>query len=1199
MITSDDAIALLSPDGLLPDDIVNRLAPVGFEQPKQCLKLLRSLSASDRDRDQLTRLLPNLFRALAETPDADRSLKNFSRLTETLSDRAGFFEALCDNPRMIEILVRLFIGSQFLSELLFRDPEHLTRLAEDRGLAEFKSREQFIEEIRDELQCPATVSLLKERLRTAHQSQILRIAACDTFGLMDLKTVTNQLSLLADALVQLSLENVFRFQNVPTSGFAVIAFGKQGGVELNYSSDIDLVFVCADSAERYQSVAPKVIHVLSDRTAGGFLYRVDMRLRPWGNSGPLVTTGEAYQRYFDGPAQLWERQALLKARTIAGDYKFGDRLLHELKSHAFDVDPDLVRRNIAHMKAQIEDKEVRSQTLNGSVKSGPGGIRDIEFLVQYLQLVHGRQAPHIRRVGTIDALIHLSEANLIHAEEFRVLSTAYVIFRTIEHSLQLMHNQPEYALPTSERELAYLAGRLDFPNVDVFRAQYQKHTQAVREIFDRHVRCFSASTTSKTPATATDSHQEQSANTDDVTVRSEPLLRRLDESHVVAMDVQPLSESMDAVTIVGFDQLGDLPMICGLLYAYGFDIVSGRADTLEFATNSLGYREFVNRFQVRRAWRTTDDSSNCWSQFLGDLNSLLLMSIQGDLRGANAQLIRRLSKTIASQPDPADPLLPVDVTISHDRQRRATVLEIGGTDVPGFLFELTNAISMNGLSIEKMIVQTDRDRVCDTLYVVDPRGDRLLDETQQMQLRAAVVLIKHFTHLLPHAPQPEAALHHFREMLMQLFEQPDWIEQLQTLHQPKVLAALARLLGISDFLWEDFLRLQHENLFPIVTDIQGLHDPVTTTNLRAELEEELTDASPAQRQASLNQFKDRAMMRVDMRHILGLQTEFGSFSRELTAVAEVVVQSATELCLEELTCMHGVPSRANGSPAGLVVCALGKFGGSELGYASDIELMFVYDEEGRTNGRQPISNIDFYQKLVENFRQAIFARQKRIFEIDLRLRPYGNAGSLAVSRSAFRDYFHRSGPAWPFERQALVKLRPVFGHVSSQQSMIELRDELVYCGDRFDISSMRAMRERQIRKHVEPGTFHAKLSPGGLVDCEYFVQGMQITYGHLSAEIRNPNTRMALKGLEQHGLLSRKQRIQLRDAYRFLRRLIDALRMVRGDATDLTIPDYPSEQFDFLARRIGIPHDQLHAEIERQTCCVIELLMNFEDLISQ
>jgi glutamate-ammonia-ligase adenylyltransferase len=187
----------------------------------------------------------------------------------------------------------------------------------------------------------------------------------------------------------------------------------------------------------------------------------------------------------------------------------------------------------------------------------------------------------------------------------------------------------------------------------------------------------------------------------------------------------------------------------------------------------------------------------------------------------------------------------------------------------------------------------------------------------------------------------------------------------------------------------------------------------------------------------------------------------------------------------------------------------------------------------------------------------------------LRLRPYGKAGSLVISLDTFQRYFAPEGPAWPYERQALVKLRPIAGDTVFGEKITEIRDRIIYTGIPFDANSMRAMRERQIQQLVQPGTFNAKLSPGGLVDCEYLVQGLQISHGHAFPTVRQTNTREALKALAQAGIISETQRLEIRDGYRFFRRLIDALRIVRGDARDLTVPASDTEEFEFLARRLG------------------------------
>ena len=183
----------------------------------------------------------------------------------------------------------------------------------------------------------------------------------------------------------------------------------------------------------------------------------------------------------------------------------------------------------------------------------------------------------------------------------------------------------------------------------------------------------------------------------------------------------------------------------------------------------------------------------------------------------------------------------------------------------------------------------------------------------------------------------------------------------------------------------------------------------------------------------------------------------------------------------------------------------------------------------------------------------------------MRLRPYGRAGSLAVSLDAFASYFASDGAAWPYERQALVKLRPVAGDLEFGKEIVALRDRLIYTGEKFDVAAMRAMREKQLRQLVQAGTINAKLSPGHLADTEYLVQGLQISYGHLDGSLRAVNTLEAVAALERRGLIFSADAGRLREAYVFQRDLIDALRIVRGHARDLTVPTPDSEEFLFLA----------------------------------
>jgi [glutamine synthetase] adenylyltransferase / [glutamine synthetase]-adenylyl-L-tyrosine phosphorylase len=562
------------------------------------------------------------------------------------------------------------------------------------------------------------------------------------------------------------------------------------------------------------------------------------------------------------------------------------------------------------------------------------------------------------------------------------------------------------------------------------------------------------------------------------------------------------------------------------------------------------------------------------------------------------------SAAISPSADQAAALYPIIIDIDNEASPDYSVLRIDTPDIVGFLFEFTNALAINQVYIARVAIRTIGDRVSDTLYVTDENGRKITAADRLRELRAATVLIKHFTHLLPYSPNPESALLHFREFIAQLFRRANWPDELASLERPEVLHNLARLLGVSDFLWDDFLRMQYANLFPVVTDIDALDTVKTRAQLQAELEGVLAEThrepqppsdSPSLQDGTwreaLNAFKDREMLRIDMRHILGHTREFWEFALELTDLAEVVVNSAYHLCHEDLRLVYGTPRLENGEISEMSVCALGKCGGRELGFASDIELMFIYSGNGKTTGPQVISSTEFYEKLVTNFVRTIRARREGVFEIDLQLRPYGKAGSLSVPLDAFRRYFAPEGPAWAYERQALVKLRPIAGNRDLGQRVGGLRDSFVYTGQPFDVTAMRAMRERQVRHLVTAGVFNLKYSPGGLVDVEYLVQGLQVTHGSADPSLRQTNTREAMAALAKAGILSADDFTRLRKAHTFLRWLIDSMRVVRGNAKDVNMPPEGSEEYAFLARRMQYGGDvaRLRDELIRYTADVQEL----------
>ena len=1192
------------------------LSGIPFEEPASASRRLVHLTRGFPDHSCAV-CLPHLLEALNTAADPGRVLASFERFVEIYPSRTDLSKLLSSRPRAVEILAMVFSGSQYLTEVLLRRPEQIHLLLDIRRRGLQKPVEQYARE------AVAATSMANDRpgkldaLRRWQRSELLRIGAGDLLGSLDLPALTLQLSNLAEGIVQAALA-ILTGSDHPQD-FAVVAMGKLGGRELNYSSDIDLLFVSARDDPAFRRLAQQMIDALGGITGEGFLYRVDMRLRPWGSTGILAPSLDAYLTYLTGPARLWEKQALLKARCIAGDIRLGEELLQRASSSIFEYSPETIRSEILGMRQRTEDFLHQNRRDWGEVKLGEGSIRDIEFTAQYLQLVHGSRQPELRTGHTLEALRRLHDYGLLSLDDQRMLIEGYTFLRAVEHYLQLMHYRQTQTLPTDAAAQRDLARRLGFDGSDPaqsFLSHYQEHTSAIRELYLRYV----GGVPEKDPPAPTYGHlpMDQSPEIRHHIARMAPsyeatfskhdlhrhaaLAGQLNSEQLAFVDAISLDDGRWRVTVVAFDYPGELVLICGLMFAYGLDIMEGSVFTYEPVNTGIlspadHRRKIVDVFIVRPVKSPLRE--DLWVKYAADLSALLRLLQDRQPQQARLELAQRAAAAVRGVQIELAPLYPIEIEIDNELSRRYTVLQITSIDTVGFLYELTNALALHKVYISQMEIDTTGRTVSDRLYVTDHRGAKITDPEQQREMRAAVVLIKHFTHLLPLSPDPESALLYFGELVANLFERPNWPDELNSLERPEVLESLARLLGVSEFLWHDFLRMQYSNLFPVVRDVDALKTAKNRAQLQAELQAALHPIHPGPQIPSelppwrevLNAFKDREMFRIDMRHLLGHTLEFRDFSEELTALAEVIVNTTYFLCHEDLRLQYGSPRLENGAVSEMSIAALGKCGGRELGFASDIELMFIYAGNGKTDGPVEITTAEFYEKLVEIFIQAIYARREGIFEIDLQLRPYGKAGSLAVSKESFRRYFAPEGPAWPYERQALVKLRTVAGDPKLGQEIEGLRDRIIYRGQSFDVTAMHAMRERQQRHLVMGGTINPKYSPGTLVDIEYLVQGLQIIYGHDYATLRSPNTYTAMAGLHEVGILTGEDYTQLRKAYTFFRWLIDGLRVVAGNAKDLLVPPFDDEGFAFLARRMRYGDDtaQLKSDLELHSANVLAL----------
>ena len=246
--------------------------------------------------------------------------------------------------------------------------------------------------------------------------------------------------------------------------FAVIGMGKLGGRELNYASDVDVLFVHDGDGERAERVARSLLNIMTTPTEDGIVFRTDADLRPEGRSGPLTRTIDSYASYYEGWAQTWEFQALLKARPVAGDASLGERFMALTRPFVWPgvLRPDALRE-IRAMKERSEDVTERKGLADRELKRGRGGIRDIEFAVQLLQLVHGRHDESVRSPNTLDALHALSSAEYVEAADAARLDDAYRFLRTVEHRLQLYDEQQTHTIPADERARTRLARRSRLP----------------------------------------------------------------------------------------------------------------------------------------------------------------------------------------------------------------------------------------------------------------------------------------------------------------------------------------------------------------------------------------------------------------------------------------------------------------------------------------------------------------------------------------------------------------------------------------------------------------------------------------------------------------------------------------------------------------------------------------------------------------
>ena len=880
--------------------------------------VLKAVRDPDRGRRNLTALAGHLDQAtyadlasvlgrlLPRMPDPDMALNNLERLLAHPASRQQLPLLLESRNRGLEATLLLLSTSQFFADTLVAYPQFLESVRTS------PRRNPSTAELTDELHaevagCPDDAAVLGAFRRFRHR-HALRIGINDVIRDRPLEEVTRELSRLADASLEVALQHSLRIVGArfgaPTAldgapaKVTVLAFGKLGGDELNYSSDIDILFVYdrdgqttgrrngITNSEFYARVVTEVVRLLSTHTDRGFAYRVDLRLRPEGHRGPLARSMASTLSYFDTMGRTWERQALIKLRHVAGDSMLARDFLAA-------VEPFVYRKyfsfaEINEVKALKRQMEQRAQT-NGTresadpeipsdVKIGRGGIRDIEYAVQFLQLLNGGDLPAVRQRNTLLALESLEIAGSLSSQETYILSDAYRFLRKTEHRLQLLFDLQTHKLPVAPEELRKLALRMGY---------LQKSQESGIRSQENRVPVSSA--------------------TQDVRNLTAQKRSPLDESAPPPLDTRDLLvDPLDRF-------LKDLRDKTAL------------ARTI---LNHLLHQAFAD-----------EDSRNA-----GEPEADLILDPDPDAATVQAVLGR--------------------YPLRDPHKAFANLSQLARESVP---FLSSRRCRHFLASIAPQLLRA----VAET-----PDPDEALTQLERVSASLGA-----------------------KAVLWELFSQ-----------NPPILKLYVDLCAGSPFL--SGLLINNPGMIDELLDSLVLNQPRTAAELRAELAELCRGANDPD--PILHSFQDKEFFWIGVGDLLG-KTD-ARHDRALSDAADTVLNQVVELVEPEVRARFGEPQSADGV-CRYALLGLGKLGGREISYHSDLDLLLLYESDGLTTRGE--SNPLFFTELTQRIiRTASHLADGPVVRSGHALRPTGKSGSLVLPLAEFRRYF--DGPMCQlWERQSL------------------------------------------------------------------------------------------------------------------------------------------------------------------------------------
>lgn len=497
------------------------LGPYRLQDIKKADANLQRIADDPRARGLLAEILDELLNAVAQSPAPDQALNNFERFTQAAFSKTHLLSYLQQSPRTLSLLVKIFGSSPFLSDILIRNPEYFYWVFDPEVMKRPIRKQALLRDLGRSLRLLKAKEDRLDLLRIFKRKEILRTAVRDLLRAASVKETLRALTDLADVLIQKAYElcekEMRRKYGIPLyrsvsgkkvrAGFTILAMGKLGGGELNFSSDVDLMYLYASrqgetsggpgktrlsNPEYFERLSQEVSSALHAVKGEGYVYRVDLRLRPEGEMGLIANPLQGYRRYYAARGETWERLSLVKVRPVGGDLRLGKKFLGMVRSFIYNGPfGSKGREEVRRLKERIDEKISALNQTGFHVKLGFGGIREIEFIVQSLQVEFGGKEPGIRELNTMKALKKLLRFRYLSREDYRALSEAYLFLRDLENKLQMADDLQTHLLPADPNQAGICAMRLGYedrgtlPAADQLLNDYRGHTGRVRRIFQK------------------------------------------------------------------------------------------------------------------------------------------------------------------------------------------------------------------------------------------------------------------------------------------------------------------------------------------------------------------------------------------------------------------------------------------------------------------------------------------------------------------------------------------------------------------------------------------------------------------------------------------------------------------------------------------------------------------------------------------